>query len=123
FTTIGYRFVATSRYIPYLTGKQSKEAFLINNLNYSYGDFYDTDNYFKNNIKETNRVLLYGFHNLYYIDFPYIDSSWVIKGDRFDYIATQNTVLPERFKAWELIYINPKTNVKLYSNGGLKWQF
>jgi 4-amino-4-deoxy-L-arabinose transferase-like glycosyltransferase len=122
-TTIGYRAMASIKYMPYLTGRETKKEFLLNHLNFSYGDFYDTDNFFKNNIKNTDIVLLYGFHNLYYIDFPFIDSSWVKKGDLFNYIATQNVNLPNRYKDWDLIYVNSKTNVKLYTNGGIKWQF
>ncbi|MFH1187077.1 MAG: glycosyltransferase family 39 protein [Candidatus Levyibacteriota bacterium] len=122
-TTIGYRSIASIKYIPYLTGKETKDEFLTSHLNFSFGDFYDTDGYFKNNIKDSDKVLLYGFHNLYYIKFPFIDSSWVKKGDSFNFIAVQNAKLPERFKTWDLIYLNPKTNVKLYSEGGIKWQF
>lgn len=122
-TSIGYRGLASIKYIPYLAGKETKEQFLVNHLNFSYGDFYDTDGFFKSNIKDTDKILLYGFHNLYYVDFPFIHSSWVKKGDLFNYVATQSINLPEKFKDWDLVYINPKTNVKLYTKGGIKWQF
>jgi len=121
--SIFYRGFANSRYIPVVLGIQSKDNFLSKNLNFSFGDFYDTDGYFKKQINPRDKVLLYGFHNLYYVDFPFIDSSWVKKGDSFNYIATQNTSLPTRFKDWELIYQNPKTLVKLYSKGGIKWGY
>ena len=86
-----------------------------------YGDFYDTDNFFKKNIRKDDVVLLYGFHNLYYVDFPFIDSSFVKKGDRFNYVALQKGELPKRFSNWNLIYYNSKTLVKLYSFNGQKW--
>jgi hypothetical protein len=114
--TMAYRFVAERKYIPVLIGKQSKQDFLKNNLNFSYGDFYDTDNYFKKNIKPTDNVLLYGFHNLYYVDFPFIDSSWAKRGDSFNYIAVQNGTVPDKYKNWQLIYKNDKTMVKLYKS-------
>ena len=123
FVTIFYRGIANSRYIPAIIGLQSKSDFLENRLNFAFGDFYDIDGYFKNNIRLNEKVLLYGFHNLYYINFPFLDSSWVKKGDMFNYIATQNTDFPKRFKDWELIYQNPKTHVKLYSKGGIKWAY
>ncbi len=46
--TSGYRLVANSKYIPYLIGRETKDQFLIKHLNFSFGDFYDTDkfNYF-----------------------------------------------------------------------------
>lgn len=112
--SIGYRFVANSKYLPVIFGIQSKAEFLAKNLNFNFGDFYDTDGYFKKNIKTTDTVLLYGFHNLYYVDFPFIDSSWMKKDDKFNYIATQKTEIPEKFSNWTLIYKNEQTMVKLY---------
>jgi hypothetical protein len=112
--SIGYRFAANSKYIPVITGQETKAAFLTNHLDFSFGDFYDTDQYFATHIKPNEIVLLYGFHNLYYIDFAFIDSSWVKLGDRFDYIAVQNAQLPKRFATWKLVYTNEKTLVKLY---------
>lgn len=121
--SIGYRFLANQKYIPFLLGKETKQQFLTNNLNFNFGDFYDTDGYFLKNIKKTDKVLLYGFHNLYYIDFPYIDSSWVKKGDKFNYIAVQNNIIPQRFSDWELIYYNEKTNVKVFTKGNKIWTY
>lgn len=45
----------------------------------------------------------------------------VSKGDIFNYIAVQGSDIPQRFKSWSLVYYNTKTNVKLYSNGSIKW--
>lgn len=119
--SILYRGTANSKYISLILGRESKTQFLSNHLNFLFGDYYDTDGYFKHNIKQTDKVLLYGFHNLYYVNFPFIDSSYVKKGDVFNYIAVQGIVLPERFKYWNLVYYNNKTNLKLYSAGGLRW--
>jgi len=115
--------VANAKFLPVILKTQSKETFLSENLNFNYGDFYDTDGFFKRNIKKDDVVLLYGFHNLYYVDFPFIHSTWVKKGDAFNYIATQDTNLEERFKNWKMIYQNPKTKVKLYNLYGLKWHY
>lgn len=118
-----YRGAANSRYIPVILGQQSKSQFLTNHLNFSFGDFYDTDGYFTKKIKKTDTILLYGFHNLYYVNFPFLDSSYVKKGDLFNYIAVQGNNFPERFRFWNLIYYNNKTNVRLYYMGGLKWVY
>ena len=120
---IFYRFAANAKFIPYLTGRETKSEFLSSRLNFSYGDFYDTDHFFENTIKPDDNVLLIGFHNLYYVDFPFIDQSYVKKGDRFNYIAVQNAELPERFSAWNLVYTNPLTHVRVYSTGGMKWVY
>lgn len=116
-TSILYRGAANSRYLPFILGKESKAQFLKKHLNFEYGDFYDIDGYFAKKISQNDRVLLYGFHNLYYIDFPYIDSSWVKKGDKYNYIATQGGRLPEERVRGKLIYENPVTHVRLYSLG------
>lgn len=115
--SIVYRLRANLKYIPVILGYQSKLDFLTKNLNFSFGDFYDTDGYFARKIKKGDKVLLYGFHNLYYIDFPFIDSSYVKKGDEFNYIAVQNSQIPKRFSYWSQVYYNPVTNVSLYSAG------
>jgi hypothetical protein len=121
--TTGYRFIANSKYIPVLLGKKTSNEFLSNNLNFSFGDFYDTDKYFESNITQKDKVLLLGFHNLYYVNFPFVDASWVTKGERFNYIAVQNMNLPSQYNNWNLIYINPETHVKLFSLGGGKWEY
>lgn len=113
--SIIYRLSANSKYMPVIIGKESKADFLKNHLNFSFGDFYDLDGYFAKKIKASDNVLLYGFHNLYYIDFPFVDSSWVKKGDKFNYVAVQNSPLPKKFKNWNLIYSNAISHVKLYS--------
>lgn len=121
--SIFYRFAANLKYIPVILGKETKAHFLSNHLNFSFGDFYDVDGYFAKTIKSQDKVLLYGFHNLYYVNFPFIDSSYVKKGDTFNYIAVSGNNLPDRFKMWNLIYLNSKTNVRLYSIGGIKWVY
>lgn len=122
-SSISYRLFANAKYIPVIIGKETKEKFLTDNLNFSYGDFYDTDNFFVKNIKQNDKVITYGFHNLYYVDFPFIDSSFVQKGDKFNYIAVQSSVLPKRFSNFKEIHYNAKTNVRVYSDGGKTWVY
>ena len=111
--TIFYRGAANSRYLPYVLGLETKNHFLVNNLNYEYGDFYDTDGFFKKTIKSSDRVLVFGIHNLYYLNFPFVDASYVKPCDSFNYILTRGG-LPARYKKWKLVYINNTTNAKLY---------
>lgn len=122
-STIFYRGIANARYIPVVLGVESKEEFLTKKLNFNFGDFYDTDGFFKNLTNGKETVLLYGFHNLYYADFPFIHESFARSGDKFTYVATQNSELPERFKDWNLIYENDKTGVKVYSLDGIEWHY
>ncbi|MBI2443497.1 MAG: glycosyltransferase family 39 protein [Candidatus Levybacteria bacterium] len=120
--SIVYRGIANSKYIPVIVGIQSKEQFLRNNLNFAFGDFYDTDGFFSKNIKRDDVVLLIGFHNLYYVDFQFIDQSWVRRGDKFNYVAVQHASLPERFSTMEKIYENKLTGVSVYNGRGL-WEY
>jgi len=112
--TIGYRAAAMSKNIPYILGTVSKEQFLRSNLNYSFGDFYDIDNYFSRTIDSNDKVLLIGIHNLYYVNFPFIHESYRGKHDTFNYILTQNAALPDEFRSFRKVYENPKTHVILY---------
>jgi|SRR3989344_8005767 len=115
FITISYRSVTNIKYIPVLLGQQSKTQFLSEHLDFSYGDFYDIDGYFPKNISSSNRVLLYGFHNLYYVDFPFIHESWIKRGDWFTNIAIQGSqTLPEQFTSLKLLYENKTTHVRVY---------
>lgn len=116
--SISYRGIANVKFLPVVLGNETKAEFLTKYLNFSFGDFYDTDNYFKNHLTKQDTVLLLGFGKLYYVDFNFIDSTWVKKGDKFNYIAVQNGILPKRFSDWHQIYYNKLTKVKLYTLGG-----
>lgn len=117
-SSIFYRGAANKRFIPLIFGREDKQLFMLNNLEYHVGNFYDVDNFFANRIKPYDKVLIYGISNLYYVNFPYIHESLVKKGDKFDYILTKDVPLPERFKNWKLEYKNDKTRVELYSLNG-----
>ncbi len=120
FISILYRGAANIKFLPFEIGIESRQDFLMKNLNFSYGDFYDENNKIKNIVKE-KKVLLYGLHNLFYIDFPFVDSTYIKKGDRFSYVLVQNVKLPARFKNPKLVYSNSKTFVKLYYTGENTW--
>lgn len=122
-TTIFYRGFINLRYVPVILGIESKDEFLTKNLNFNFGDFYDTDGFFKQNIKKSDKALLFGFHNMYYVNFPFIHESYAKKGDEFNYVITQNAELPKRFLNWDLIYSNEKTDVNVYSLGDQMWHY
>ncbi len=121
--SISYRLIANSKFIPVLLGHESKSAFLTKHLNFSFGDFVDSDGYFKKHIKSTDSVLVYGVHSMYYLNFPFIDSTGVKKGEKFNYILVSNGSVPNEFKFFLEIYHNPVTHVSLYSWGGKVWVY
>ena len=122
--TIGYRGIANMKYVPHLLGLESKSQFLSSHLNFAFGDFYDSDGYFAKTIMQKDKVLLIGFHSLYYVNFPFVDSSFVKKGDRFNYIAIQHSDFPKRFMDGLKVYENKMTKVTVYkkSKGGV-WEY
>ena len=121
--SIVYRGFANIKYLPVVFLKQSKNEFLNKNLNFSYGDFYDIDSYFKNKIKKTDKVLIFGGHNLYYVYFPFVHESYIKKGDKFNYVLLIKHDLPKRFRHWNLVYKNDITNVMLYTLDNQKWTY
>jgi hypothetical protein len=122
-SSIMYRGIANAKFIPYVFGRESKTAFLEKHLHFHFGEFYDTDAFFQRTLRKDDVVLLYGFHNLYYVNFPFIHETWVKKGNTFTYIATQHTTLPKRFSYWPKVYENTVTGVSVYSMGGQKWVY
>lgn len=123
-TTVGYRTLASTKYFDLILGKQSQEEYLKNNLNFSFGDFYDTTGYFSKTLNDGDKVLVYGLHNLWYADFSFIHESYVRTGDEFNYIlAPTDMVLPERFKLWREVFTDHNVGVTLYTLGGGKWVY
>jgi len=113
--SIGYRGIANKKFVPVIFGKQTKEEFLTKNLNFKFGDFYDVDGYFAKTIKPTDRVLIYGIHNLYYVNFPFVHESYMQPEDWFNYVLVGEGQLPPQYANWRLIYQNNTNNVKLYA--------
>jgi hypothetical protein len=108
---ISYRFVANAKYIPVILGIQSRQVFLMNQLNFDFGDFYDENGEIAAIVGD-DKVLLVNMHNLFYVDFPFTLAEW--RGRDYKYILVQKSQLPEVYKDALLIYKNDKTHVKLY---------
>lgn len=113
--SLGYRFIANIKFIPVLIGRESKQQFLMQNLNFNYGDFYDENNTIQQ-IVGKNTVLLIDLHNLYYVDFPFVHTSWAEDKVRYPYILTQYRTLPASYKNYRKVYSNKKTHVILYKD-------
>lgn len=121
--SLGVRGAANVKFLPVIFHRETEAHFMQNHLQFNLGDFYDIDGYFAKHIKSTDRVLLYGFHNLYYVNFPFIDGNWAQKGDLFNYVAVQGAGMPDRFKYWDLVYFNNTTQVRLYWLKGQMWRY
>jgi len=111
--SIIYRSVANYKYVPVLLGSESRKDFLAKNLNYNFGDFYDTDGYLTDKINDTDRVLIIGIHNLYYVNFPFDHESYASSEENYNYILTRGD-LSVKYKDWKMIYKNDTTGIALY---------
>lgn len=120
--SVFYRAVANVKFLPVVFGVESKKHFLTHNLNFSFGDFYDVDGKIKKIVGD-KEVLIYGVHNLFYVDFNYVHESWAKKGKKIKYILVQDGEIPERFLDYEIVYENPFTRVKLYANRNGVWTY
>lgn len=87
---IGYRVMANAKVIPYLLGRETKEQYLCKHLDFATAVFVDCDGWFAKNIRGTDIVLVKGFHNLYYVNFPFIHETWY-KGEEVDYVLEYKT--------------------------------
>lgn len=114
FLTLVYRGVANAKYLPVILGQQTKHDFLTSHLNFSFGDFVDSDNYFARNIKLHDKVLLLGFHNMYYVNFPFVTDELLKPRETFTHIVVQNGELAQKYKGFKLIHENTTTHVKVY---------
>ncbi|MFH1601897.1 MAG: glycosyltransferase family 39 protein [Candidatus Shapirobacteria bacterium] len=114
---LGIRSVSNVKFLPVILGRETKSEFLTQNLNFRFGDFYDTDGYFQRNITKDDQVLIYGIHNLYYVDFPFAHESWAsfCSQEEYTYVLLGNDApLPKKYASLPLIYGNSLTGVKLY---------
>jgi len=111
---IGYRTLANKKFLPVVFGRESKNEFLSRHLNFKRGDFLDLDNDLKKIIKEDELVLVYGSHNLFYADFPFVHSSFANPNLPVSYILVQNNVFPKEINLGKLVYHNQRSEIKLY---------
>jgi hypothetical protein len=108
---------ANQKYLPVILHKQTKQQFLAQRLKFDFGDFYDIDNWFKDNIKPSDKVLVYNIHNLFYLDFPFDHESWATKNSNYTHILVgANASLPKEHGNLPLLYQNDTSQVKLYLN-------
>lgn len=112
--SIGYRALANKKFLPVLLAKETRNEFLQNNLNFSFGDIFDMQNEIKKKLSKDDLVLVYGSHNLFYLDFPFVHYSYAKYGLPASFVLIQGNEKPKDVKLGNLVYENLKTNVKLY---------
>jgi len=111
---IGYRFFANLKFVPVVLGRQTRQDFLEKNLNFGFGDYLDAGGIFKDIIKKDDKVLVYGGHNLFYLDFNFSHASYQQNPYLFDYIMVIGETIPKEIIKFEIVAENPKTKAILF---------
>lgn len=78
---LGYRAVATSRLAPYLLNRETKTQYLCRHLDLKV-TYVNCDNFVPQGL-----TLVRGYHNLYYLDFPFVHESWY-RGEKYNYVLS-----------------------------------
>jgi len=108
------RLIVNKKFLPVIFNQQSRKDFLAKNLNFKVNNFYDLDGWLGKNIKRTDRVLVIGSHNLFYLDHSFDHLSWAEKGNFYSHILVQNCSLPAGFGKLPVVYSNQKTGIKVF---------
>lgn len=86
---IVYRGYANLKYVPYLLGWQSKEQFLIENLKFDFGDWYDVGDEVSDVVGD-KRYIVYGVHNTYYLPGNFDHESFSDNGYCYEYVLVKD---------------------------------
>lgn len=113
---LGSRVAASRKFIPYFLGEQSREQFLMANLNFSFGDFYDENGEIAK-VVGGRKVLVVGIHNLFYLDFPFDHESWTSRSENYSFILAGGKEGEGVGYGLREVYRNPETGVRLYDTG------
>lgn len=81
---LGYRAGAVGRVAQYFLGRETKTQYLCRSLDTKI-TFVDCRGWYSRNIKPTDLVFISGYHNLFYVDFPFVHESWY-RGEKYNYV-------------------------------------
>lgn len=108
---VSYRALSNIKFVPYVLGYESKEEFLIRNLKFEFGDYWDVGGELERVVGESE-YLVYGVHNTYYLPGNYYHISF--SDDKcYRYVLVSGDVyIPEN--PYELVHENEINKSKLY---------
>lgn len=101
---LGMRGFAIKKYLPFLLGMESQNAFLTRQYSRLPQTFIDSDNYVRDQISPNSKILIDKLHNLYYFPYDFSHTSWANTKEQFDYLITIDTK-PSEIKG-ELLHTN-----------------
>ncbi len=113
-----FRAGAIARLAPYLLGQETKTNYLCRHFDFKTSVFVDCDGWFAKELKKTDLVLTSGIHNLFYINFPFVDATWY-KDENYTHILVPINIDPQlvNFKGrpLKLVYENKLVGVSLFA--------
>jgi len=88
---LSLRCYAVKKYLPFLLGKETQNAFLTGLSVRLPGTFIDSDNFVRDQIPPGSKILIDKLHNLYYFPYDFDHTSWAKTQEEFDYLITVGT--------------------------------
>ena len=110
------RTLASQKFIPFISGEQSKEEFLASNLDLDFGNYIDRGGKIAK-LVGSNKVLITDIHNLFYVDFPFDHISWADNPENYRYLLVRKGAkLPSGYEQTKLVYTDVQSEMELYLN-------
>lgn len=101
---LAMRCYAVKKYLPFLLGRESQNSFLTGLSARLPETFIDSDNFVRDQIPSSSKILIDKLHNLYYFPYDFDHTSWVKTPEGFDYLVTVDSK-PQEIKG-ELLHTN-----------------
>lgn len=111
---ISSRVLAERKSLNFLLGQETRNDYLMENLNFTFGDFFDDQGKIAA-ITGSQPALVDGIHNLFYIDFPFDHISWAETGRKYPFILADEKQAGKYAKL-PVVYQNNITHVVLFAN-------
>lgn len=112
---IVYRGLANAKFVPYLLGRETREEFLVDHLDFQNGDWYDVGGRVSGVVQE-ERYAVYGVHNTYYLPGNWDHESFSSEDYCYRYVLVQGGGSGEIVVGMDVIDENPVTRSTLYRN-------
>ena len=112
--TVGYRSAANYKFLPVIFGYQSKIDFLASRLDFSSGNYIDTDGFLQSNFSPSDVLLVRGINNLFYLDVPFVHIDYLSCRDNPAYLLQyQGQSTPMSYNNWYSVYSDPVTDTQV----------
>jgi hypothetical protein len=116
FLNFGAVLLLNRRVMVYLVSGFNQQRYLDQYLAPDLGNFGTTGRFLEATVREGEKVLVVGGHNLFYFPVPFDHESWAKPGVEYTYVVTVRRKLPERFSDIPVAYEDKTTGISVYRN-------